>query len=417
MRIERLVPFSRYIIALVGIFLGGGAPSPLQGQAPTQVPSQAIEWVGTWGTGPQLTEPNNMPPAPGLTGNTIRQIVQVSIGGSRLRLHLSNAFGDAPMTIRGAHLALSLGEGAVDPTKGVRLTFSGAGTVTIPVGGVVVSDPFDFALTPRASLAVTLSFGEVPAALTGHPGSRTTSFILPGDIASAATMPDAVRTDHWYVITGLDVVAPGSAAVVTLGNSITDGRGSGTNLQNRWPDELSKRLLADPRTDHVAVLNMGIGGNCVIRACLGPAAVERLQWDVLDRSGVRWLLILEGVNDIGQASAENAPRVAQGLIEAYGQMIERAHAAGIRVYGATILPFGGSFYDTPEREAARQTVNAWIRSSGAFDAVVDFDLALRNPDAPTRLIQAGDTGDGLHPNEEGYRRMAAFIDLNLFVDR
>jgi lysophospholipase L1-like esterase len=230
-------------------------------------------------------------------------------------------------------------------------------------------------------------------------------------------MPTAVRTDHWYLITGIDVVAPGGAAVVTLGNSITDGRGSGTNRQNRWPDELSKRLLSDPRTDHVAVLNMGIGGNCVLRACLGPAAVDRFDWDVLERSGVRWLIVLEGVNDLGQASAQNAPGVAQALIEAYQGMIARARAAGIRVYGATILPFGGSFYDTPEREAARQTVNNWIRTSGAFDAVVDFDAALRDPQAPTRLIEAGDTGDGLHPNEEGYRRMAAAIDLNLFVDR
>jgi lysophospholipase L1-like esterase len=321
------------------------------------------------------------------------------------------------MTIRAAHLAHSRGGGVIDPATNLRLTFAGAQSVTIPAGEVALSDPFDFAVVPRADLAITLSLGEVPTALTGHPGSRTTSFILPGDASTVAEMPTAVRTDHWYVITGIDVVAPGGAAVVTLGNSITDGRGSGTNRQNRWPDELSKRLLSDPRTDHVAVLNMGIGGNCVLRACLGPAAVDRFDWDVLERSGVRWLIVLEGVNDLGQASAQNAPGVAQALIEAYQGMIARARAAGIRVYGATILPFGGSFYDTPEREAARQTVNNWIRTSGAFDAVVDFDAALRDPQAPTRLIEAGDTGDGLHPNEEGYRRMAAAIDLNLFVDR
>ena len=372
-------------------------------------------WVGTWGTAPQLTEPANMPPAPGLSGNTLRQVVHVSLGGTTLRLRLSNEFGNAPLTVRSARLAVSAGGGAAEPGTSREVRFAGADSVVIPAGRTAVSDPFSFPLAPLSDVSITLRFGAVPDALTGHPGSRTTSYIVPGDAQAATEMPTSVRTDHWYVITGLDVVAPGASAVVALGNSITDGRGSGTNRQNRWPDELARRLQADPSTRAVAVLNMGIGGNCVLRDCLGPAAIRRFERDVLGQSGVRWLIILEGVNDIGQAGGgDSAAVVARGLIEAYQGMIDRARARGIRAYGATILPFGGSFYDSPAREAARRTVNQWIRTSGAFDAVIDLDAALRDPAEPTRLHPEADTGDHLHPNEEGYRRMAAAIDARLF---
>jgi lysophospholipase L1-like esterase len=375
-----------------------------------------VAWVGTWSAAPQLTEPRNMPPAPGLRGSTLRQVVHVSLGGPSLRLRLSNEFGDGPVTVSAAHLAESRGGGAIVPASDRALTFAGQRTVTIPRGGVAVSDPLAFALAPVSDVAVTMHLADVPGGVTGHPGSRTTSYLQAGDHRSAESMASASRTEHWYLIAGLDVARPRGAAVVVLGNSIADGRGSGTDRQNRWPDNLARRLQQEARTTDVAVLNAGIGGNCVLRECIGPAGVERLERDVLGQPGVRWLIVSEGVNDIGGArTADASAAVARDLVAAYGRMIERAHARGLRVYGATILPFGGSSYDTPEHEAARQTVNAWIRTGGAFDAVVDLDAAMRDPGQPTRLRADVDGGDHLHPNELGYRVMADAIDLGLFA--
>lgn len=374
-------------------------------------------WVGTWSTAPQLVEPSNMPPKPGLSHNTLRQIVCVSIGGRRLRVRFSNEFGTSPVTLDTVHIAVSTGGSTIDPATDQALSFDGKPTVTIAPGTTVTSDPLDFPLEPRTQLAITIHFGETSPDVTGHPGSRTTSYLLPGNQVSSVDFSGAVRTDHWYIINGIDVVADESAgAVVVLGNSITDGRGSGTNKQNRWPDRLAIRLLENPETRNlVGVLNMGIGGNCVLRDCLGPAALSRFERDVLNQTRVRWLIILEGINDIGQSQgAEGASAVATNLISAYEQMIDRAHAKGIKVYGATLLPFGGSFYDTPERESARQRVNEWIRTSGRFDAVIDMDLALRDPENPSRLLPTADTGDHLHPNEIGHQMMGDAVDLALF---
>jgi len=382
----------------------------------TQTDSLAGSWVGTWSTSVQLTEPRNLPPEPGLEGNTLRQVVHVSLGGEQLRVRFSNAFGTSPVTLTAAHIATSLGDGAIDTATDRALAFDGRPNVTVPAGGSVTSDAFAFELQSLSDVAVTVRFGAISAdTVTGHPGSRTTSYLVEGDAVSDSAMAGASRTDHWYIIAGIDVVDDDAAAVVTLGNSITDGRGSGTNEQNRWPDELSRRLQANNSTTRVAVLNAGIGGNCVLRACLGPSAVDRFERDVLQQPGTRWLIVLEGVNDIGTAAADSAAAVAQGLIAAYQQMIDAAHARDILVYGATILPFGASFYDSPEHEAARHTVNEWIRTSGALDAVIDLDLALRDPSNPTRLLPAADTGDHLHPNETGHRMMAEAVDLALFI--
>ena len=376
-------------------------------------------WVGTWATSQQLVEPANMPPAPGLTGNTLRQVVHVSLGGARVRVRFSNVFGDGPLTISAAAIAPSLGDHRIDSSGQRTLTFGGESSVSIAAGRDTVSDVIPYALSPLSNVAITTRFAAVPSAVTGHPGSRTTSYLQAGDAVAVPSLPSAVATVHWYVAAGIDVpAADGSGAVVALGNSITDGRGSGTDRQNRWPDELARRLQAEPSTRRVAVLNAGIGGNCVLRACLGPSALARLDRDVLQAPGVRWLIVLEGVNDIGQAKdAAQADSIANGLIAAYREIVDRAHARGIEVYGATILPFGGSFYDAPFRQAARTTVNGWIRSSRTFDAVIDLDAAMRDPERPAHLAPAGDGGDHLHPNEAGYRTMAAAVDLSLFRQR
>ncbi|KYF60930.1 SGNH/GDSL hydrolase family protein [Sorangium cellulosum] len=373
-------------------------------------------WVGTWTTGPQLTETNNNPPAPGLGNNTLRQVVYTSIGGSNVRLLLSNEFGDGPVTMQSVHIADSTTDDGIDASTDHALTFSGAESVTIPVGKAVFSDPIDYNLKPVSKLAVTIRFGTVPAGITGHPGSRTTSYIQTGDGVSSATLTSPVKTDHWYYITGLDVMAdPTAAAVVILGDSITDGRGSTTNGNNRWPDFLSRRLRTNMGTENVAVLNLGIGGNNVLSGGLGPTAKARFQRDVLEQRGARWLVIFEGVNDIGTSAAGTGPTVADGLISAFGEFIDKAHDKGMLVYGVPILPFNGHDYYTTEREAARQEVNEWIRTSGEFDAVIDLDAAVRDPNDPSKLQDSLDFDDWLHLNPTGLETMAKAVDLSLFT--
>jgi lysophospholipase L1-like esterase len=367
---------------------------------------------------PQLTEPRNLPPAPGLTGSTLRQLVHLSVGGPRLRLKLSNEFSDGDLRIGAVHVARSMGAGrdTIDASSDVAVLFGGRSDLVVPVGDTVVSNPFELACDAPCDLAVSTYVAASPNGITGHPGSRTTSYLVSGNHVSAPSLPGAASTEHWYLLSRIDVVSPAEAgAVVVLGNSITDGRGSGTNRNNRWPDNLARRLLADPRTAHVAVLNAGIGGNAVVRGGIGPTALARFDRDVLRQPGARWIIVSEGVNDIGGArGADSSASVARQLIDAYRDLITRAHARGMRVYGATILPFGGSLYDSPDHEAARQTVNAWVRAGNGFDGLIDFDAAMRDPASPSRLLAAVDGGDHLHPNEAGYQRMAESIDLALF---
>ena len=373
-------------------------------------------WVATWAPSQQLTETRNLPPAPGLRGSTIRQMLRVSIGGQRIRLRFSNLFGDSALVLSSVHIARPAAGGAVDVSSDRALAFNGGARVAIPAGQSVLSDPIDYDLAPLADLAVTMQITNIGVNVTGHPGSRTTSYFQTGDHLSTVTIPNAVTTDHWYVLASVETVASdGATAIAVLGNSITDGRGSGTNKNNRWTDNLARRLLANPATSRIAVLNEGLGGNAVIRGGLGPPALARLDRDVLDQLGVRWLIVLEGVNDIGASSPAGATTIADELIAAYQQIVARARGRGIRVYGATILPFGGSMYDSPEHEAARQAVNQWIRTSGAYDAVIDLDAALRDPADARRLLPSADTGDHLHPNEYGYQLIADAIDLRLFV--
>jgi lysophospholipase L1-like esterase len=379
-------------------------------------------WVATWAASPQLTEESNLPPAPGLADHTLRQVVHVSLGGRTLRVRFSNAFGRTALTLHAARIARPAGGGAIEPASDRALTFSGRSSVTIPEGALAVSDPLAFDLAPLSEVAITVSLKGVPAEVTGHPGSRTTSFLLAGDLAAAAELPGATRVDHWYYLNGIDVQRPDARGVVAiLGDSISDGRGSTTNGNDRWPDNLARRLAANRATAGVAVANHGIGGNRLLRDGLGPNALARLDRDVLALPGVRWLVVLEGINDIGtrvaaRAKGESAA-TAEDIVAAYEQILARAHARGVRVYGATILPYeGAGFYFTPDGETDRQKVNAWIRTSGRFDAVIDFDAATRDPQQPSRLAPAVDGGDHLHPSAAGYRIMAEAIDLALFAE-
>jgi lysophospholipase L1-like esterase len=376
-------------------------------------------WVTTWGCGPQLTEPGNLPPAP-LANSTLRQFVHTTIGGKSVRVRFSNAYGTNAVTINSAHIALSAGGGSasggeINPATDRALTFHGVPSTSIPPGAMEFSDPVDFNLPALTNGAVSIFFGDVSArTINGHPGSRTTSFIQSGDVVASESMPTAAKTAHWYIITGVEVQAdPTSSAIVVLGDSITDGRGSTTDGNDRWPDDLAQRLSTNVPTDKVAVVNMGIGGNGIFGG-LGPAAVARFDRDVLNQSGARWLIVFEGVNDIGGASPNRSTTLATNLINAYTEFIAKAHASNVLAYGATITPFGGNRYFTPAHEAVRQTVNEWIRTNHLYDGVVDFDAMVRDPVTLTNLLRSYNSGDGLHLNSAGYHAMADGINPALF---
>jgi lysophospholipase L1-like esterase len=379
-------------------------------------------WVTTWGCAPQLTEPNNLPPVP-LADSTLRQFVRTSIGGKNLRVRFSNIFGTDPVTIHTAHIALAAGKGSagsgeINPATDKELTFGGAAEVVIPPGESALSDPLDFDLPALADVAVSIYFGDISATtVTGHPGSRTTSFIVASNSVSAASLPDANKTAHWYLITGIEVQADASSrAIAVLGDSITDGRGSTTDGNNRWPDILAQRLGTNAPTANVAVINVGIGGNAIFGG-LGPAAVKRFDRDVLEQPGVRYFILFEGVNDIGGRNSNMT--TATNLVNACAEMAGKAKARGIRAYGATITPFGGNGYYSDLHEQERQYVNAWMRTNTVFDGVIDFDAAVRDPEALTKFQSAFHPGlnanDWLHLNPAGYKVMGDAIDLNLFI--
>jgi lysophospholipase L1-like esterase len=390
--------------------------------------SAESKWVGTWATGLQITEPRNLPtPADdsmaypedaGFAGNTLREVIHVSIGGTRLRLRLSNEYGTTPITLESVHVARSLGGGEIDTATDTALAFSGMPEVTIPAGEAVTSDAFDYALAPLSDVAISIKIGMQSSEVTGHPGSRTTSYLQTGDAVTRSTLPDALKTAHWYFTSELDVMADEkSAAVVVLGDSLTDGRGTTTDGNDRWTDDLAIRLQANEATSSVAVLNQGIGGNAVINGGIGPLAKDRFDHDVLGMSGVKWFIVLEGVNDIGGATTD----ISDELIAAYDEFIAKAHDKNIKAYGVPILPFKqNTNYDTPDRQAMRAKVNDWIRTSGKFDAVIDLDAAVRDPADPDKLkddfatLPASVGTDYLHLNPAGYKAMSDAVDLTLF---
>ena len=376
----------------------------------------ADHWVGTWGTAPQLVEPHNNPPSPGLGNNSLRQIVQVSIGGETVRLKLTNEFSTDATEIKAVELAYAQTAGSssdIDETSTVSLTFDGKADVTIPAGQKVVSDPISFHLSGRQNVAITIHYGSASStSVSGHPGSRTTSYLTAGNTSDFS---NAVKTEHWYNILALEVQAPETAgAVAILGNSITDGRGSTTNQQNRWADVLSRRLLANESTRQVGVLNMGIGGNCVLGGGLGPAAVNRYQRDLLEQEGVKWIILFEAVNDLGYS--RNGLQTAQRIIDVYKQIIREAHQKGIYVFGGTITPFKGNNYYNADHEKGRCALNTWIRTTKMLDGVIDFDQAVRDPQDPEAMQREFlFENDWLHLNALGYETMGNCVDLKLFT--
>ncbi|XVU20993.1 SGNH/GDSL hydrolase family protein [Actinoplanes sp. CA-054009] len=400
------------------LLAAGGAAVPLgvAAAAPAQA-SRRPSWAHTWTAMPQLTEPHNLPPAPyaALADTTLRQTVHVTIGGRRLRVRFSNAFGAGPLAITAASAGLPLGGRAgvpaIEPGSARPLTFGGRPSVVVPVGAQIVSDPVALPIGAASNLTISayLATGLTGGAVTGHPGSRTTSYLLNGDHNADPDLPGAVATDHWYLISAVEVSASAPALAI-VGDSLTDGRGSTTNGNDRWPDQLFAR------GSRVAVLNQAAGGNRVLNDGLGPNVLARLDRDVLAVGGADRMLLFEGVNDIGTAEAtEQAQKqVVDDLLVAYDQIVLRGHAAGLTVYGATLTPFGGNAgYDDPAglRRRSRRAVNEAVHR--IFDGVADFDAASRDPAAPEALLPAYDTGDHLHLNPAGYAALARAVPWTL----
>ncbi len=378
-------------------------------------------WVAVWAASQQIPEERNALAPEDYADTTLRQYVRVTRGGTELRVHLSNAFGTEPLHIGAATIALGTpGSPRVRAETITALTFSARRDVVIPAGADYLSDPVAFDAPAFSDIAISLHFEHAPSQQTGHPGSRLTSFIAHGDLTGASDFTPSKTIDHWYQIAAIDAVSDNGAAVAIIGDSITDGRGSTTNGNDRWPDQLAARLQASPVTRGLSVLNFGVGGNRLLLDGLGPSAMARFDRDVITQAGVRSVIVLEGINDLGTLSKDATPQqhaeLVAHMIAAYEQMIARAHAHELRIYGATILPFMGTPVYTPtsENEADRQAVNAWVRTSGAFDAVIDFDTAMRDPAHPDQLRPEYDTGDHLHPNVAGYHAMAEAVPLDLF---
>jgi lysophospholipase L1-like esterase len=372
-------------------------------------------WIGTWATGEQLVESGNNPVSPYLANNTLRQVVHATIGGSRIRVHFSNKYSTGSTTINSAHIAVCGSypvNGSVITSTDTPLTFnSGSSSVTMAAGAEIYSDAVDFNVAPLSNLSISIYFGSASStSVTGHPGSRTTYYLQTGNTVSSADMSSAAKTAHWYVISRVEVLRDDTyGCIVALGDSITDGRttSGNDNTNYRWPDILAARLAADPSTAKIGVINQGIGGNCIVSGGLGPTALNRYDHDVIGQPGVRWVIIFEGVNDIGGGQS------AVNITNAYQTFITKAHNAGILIYGATITPFYGNGYYSVAHENVRQTVNTWIRTSGQFDAVIDLDAAMRDPNNPIQINPIWQF-EWLHFNPAGYAAMGNAIDLYLF---
>ena len=386
-------------------------------------------WIGTWGASPAPPDANAAQMLANkllFSNQTIREIVHTSAGGSTVRVRLSNAYGREPITIGAAHIALRDSQSAIVAASDHALTFGGRSSVLIPADATVLSDPVSLEIPASGDVAISLFLPKPTTGAGIHYAAQQTSYIASGDVTGTPSLAEATTLTSWVFLTGLDVLAPASAAtIVAFGDSITDGARSTTDANRRWPNILANRLLAQKKQDSFGVLNEGIGGNRLLHdpavdVRFGVNALARFTRDVLGQPGVRYVIVLEGINDIGhpgQSAPLSEAVTADEIIGALKQMIERAHENGIKVFGGTLTPFSGTTipgYFTPEKEAKRKAVNEWIRTSHAFDGVIDFEKAVQDPAHPDQILPKYDGGDRLHPGDAGYQAMGEAIDLSLF---
>ena len=390
-------------------------------------------WVASWGAASVKSTGETVPAG----GVTYRNVVHMSLGGKQVRLTLSNRFGTEPLTIGGVSVAGSTSNGAVNADSLRDVTFSGKPGTVIDPGKIVISDPVRIDVAPLSDLAVSIFLpAEKITFFTDHPVSHTTNYRAIGNQIGAASMPGVTNLQPWRILVAVDVMAPSrDAAIVAFGDSITDGTGSTNNANLRWPNQLAARLQEDPKYARFAVVDEGIGGNRILhaggepnaRAGQHPSAITRWPYDALDRSGVKYIILLEGVNDIGHSSliregsaamrqekSPETPITADDLIHAMTQLIDEAHAKGVKVIGATLTPYGGAKYERPDGEAIHNAVNDFIRHAGKFDGVIDFEKATQDPAHPDKYRSYFNDKDHLHPNDAGAKAMADSIDLSLF---
>ena len=426
-----------HLLALVVLALSG---DPLHA-------ARQEHWVESWGTAlpmqppppspfgdgprspPSSAPPQDSPPPPNprqpfptsLDNQTVRMIVRTTVGGERLRLEFANRNGAAPVRLGAVHIAIAAADGEVDPASDRVVTFGGKEDLILQPGTRMVSDHVDLPVPPLTEMAVSIYLPDSTRAETVDEIGLTPTYIAHGNHAASTSLPEPMIASSYFWLRGLSVNAEAEdgGAIIAFGDSITEGYATTPGTYQSWPDLLAERLQAAPGFEGCSVINTGISGNRVLRPGAGDAALTRFTDDVLSRPGARWVIVLEAINDINMSimpgmpasQAATAPEIIAGL----DQLITRAHFHGLRIAGGTIMPTKGLFFYSDEGEAMRAQVNEWIRTSGRFDAVIDFDAATRDPADPLRINPAFDPGDHVHPNDEGNRAMAQAIDLAIFI--